>query len=552
MVEMLKLLGSVTSETPSGLYVVTTMWDRLCNENAQVKAETRLAQLNDEIWKDLTKHKTSLVKFLNTHESALDVLSILFTSANYVAEDSTMIPGYKGPEFMSSESLNTHLYRDLVDRILNLQQQKRSLEGELGLPETQKSQELKMDVQQRLQNTDRLLTKFEKQLIGFGDPPKGFERANKVPSGLYVVRYCGIEQPTKAQRKDTAGARGLRRRPPDAVLAVWTVRCAPGHDPHATHLQPNKPLSQEIALPEPNPKIFKNFRPHNVPAGLPIQQAPELTGCDYITFQDRRGPSSIGELKCRRRSPEEKDGSKPWLSVKDPDNDSKMVKLDLVKVYPGEILDCGGSDREVAQLKTVDCKPRLRLLWELEALMANGLLDKWEYKSLIPETIRHPTLTRGQRVGNVYIHYRNLHGVPLRGILHKPDLIWALKYRRMPLAERLALIDQLQSALCNAMEANSNSNPLALYNPGLNLGNVYFNLDGPQPVVQLPEWGWSQHRVAQKKDNDLWVVDRRYTCKPPPGTKIFDNRIQKDVHNIFAYFSALAHQPHGGLGEDQW
>ncbi|PPQ73644.1 hypothetical protein CVT24_007630 [Panaeolus cyanescens] len=181
-VEMLKLLGKISGEEPSAMYVVTTMWDRIWTERAREAAEVRYTQLRDEVWKDLSKHKASLIKFLNTHESALDVISNILRLGDQVADYSVNF-GYDATEPLP-KSLYSHLYYELVDRIINTQQQKRSVEVDLATPETQANRELKLDVKQRLQQTNRILAKFEKQLIGFGDPPEGFEHVAQLRKNI--------------------------------------------------------------------------------------------------------------------------------------------------------------------------------------------------------------------------------------------------------------------------------------------------------------------------------------------------------------------------------
>lgn len=67
------------------------------------------------------------------------------------------------------------LYQELLDRIQNAQVQIQSLETELTQPETQASEELVADVEERLGKISRLLTKYEIQLVNFGDPPPEFQ-----------------------------------------------------------------------------------------------------------------------------------------------------------------------------------------------------------------------------------------------------------------------------------------------------------------------------------------------------------------------------------------
>ncbi|PPQ64069.1 hypothetical protein CVT24_008882 [Panaeolus cyanescens] len=174
-IEMLKLLTGIDSSQPGLLMVATTMWDRLWTERAQLAAEERFVQLRDEVWAGLPSAKTSMAKFMNTHESAVEIVNSIFLWVYGHASSIFFIYDIEEMESVKTARFRGPLYQDLLDRVSNGQQQKQALEYDLAQPETQRNKELKTELGQRLRHTRRLLAKFETQLIEFGDPPAGFE-----------------------------------------------------------------------------------------------------------------------------------------------------------------------------------------------------------------------------------------------------------------------------------------------------------------------------------------------------------------------------------------
>ena len=70
-----------------------------------------------------------------------------------------------------------HLYHDLLERIQATQQRKDNIKAELSDPLVRSNQELKTLTEEQWHKAEQLLTKFEGQLIAFGEPPVGFEEA---------------------------------------------------------------------------------------------------------------------------------------------------------------------------------------------------------------------------------------------------------------------------------------------------------------------------------------------------------------------------------------
>ncbi|KAF9042344.1 hypothetical protein BJ165DRAFT_1595598 [Panaeolus papilionaceus] len=169
-IEMLKLLAAINTDEPGSVRVITTMWDRLWNERIIAAAEERFVQLQDHVWKDLREQGGLVVKFTNTHSSAIDCL-------NFSTSKLYPVINYSLRESLRDEKFGPHLYHDLLDRIQATQQRKDNIEAELGDPVVQSNQELKALTEEQLHKVERLLTKFESQLIAFGDPPVGFEES---------------------------------------------------------------------------------------------------------------------------------------------------------------------------------------------------------------------------------------------------------------------------------------------------------------------------------------------------------------------------------------
>ncbi|KAF9047930.1 hypothetical protein BJ165DRAFT_1610580 [Panaeolus papilionaceus] len=170
-IEMLKLLAAINTDKPGEIMVITTMWDRLWNERTMAAAEDRFVQLQDQVWKGLLDAGGNLTKFTNTHSSALECLNLADSLINVALPDTFMTQRFQDATF------SPHLYRDLLDRIQATQQRKHNIEAELRDPVVRSNKELKAYTKERLHKAEQLLTKFELQLIAFGEPPVGFEEA---------------------------------------------------------------------------------------------------------------------------------------------------------------------------------------------------------------------------------------------------------------------------------------------------------------------------------------------------------------------------------------
>ncbi|KAF9032377.1 hypothetical protein BJ165DRAFT_1324714, partial [Panaeolus papilionaceus] len=82
-VKILRILKAITGlSTEKNLTIVTTMWDQLWREDQITRANQRLADLQTVYWRSLVEAGTPVVKFDNTHESAMKALSSCMDSYN--------------------------------------------------------------------------------------------------------------------------------------------------------------------------------------------------------------------------------------------------------------------------------------------------------------------------------------------------------------------------------------------------------------------------------------------------------------------------------------
>ncbi|KAF9042383.1 hypothetical protein BJ165DRAFT_1546860 [Panaeolus papilionaceus] len=159
IIEMVNGWMEAHNDTPGSVSVVTTMWDKLWNERTTFSAERRFAQLRDDVWKDLVDAGGPITRAL-TEGRDLAFLA-------------------RHTERFCDAPFGTLLYHDLTQRIQSARQEKHSLLIELCELEIEtnrdRNHKLKVLLEGRLQNTQRLLAKFEIQLLNFGKVLVGFD-----------------------------------------------------------------------------------------------------------------------------------------------------------------------------------------------------------------------------------------------------------------------------------------------------------------------------------------------------------------------------------------
>ncbi|KAF9042386.1 hypothetical protein BJ165DRAFT_1529797 [Panaeolus papilionaceus] len=110
------VIESLTGRAVS-LTIVTTMWNRLYNERMVRRAEQHFQELATGVWKPCVDQGARIVKFQNTHKSALEIVQDALSGASSVFDGMT-----DGPHTLL-------LYQDLFDRIEDARQRKGTTVG---------------------------------------------------------------------------------------------------------------------------------------------------------------------------------------------------------------------------------------------------------------------------------------------------------------------------------------------------------------------------------------------------------------------------------------
>ncbi|KAF9032245.1 hypothetical protein BJ165DRAFT_1410933 [Panaeolus papilionaceus] len=147
--QVLRTFKALTGPEPGGnTTIVSTMWDLVWGESASRRAESNFIQLQNEIWKNSSSSRSSMVRFQNTQESALTILDGALRQFGYgkvyTLNDSTSQPLRQTP-------FASNLYDDLQTQI--------------------QDEQLIATLIPQLEETQGLLVKFEKELEEFGPAP---------------------------------------------------------------------------------------------------------------------------------------------------------------------------------------------------------------------------------------------------------------------------------------------------------------------------------------------------------------------------------------------
>ncbi|PPQ84457.1 hypothetical protein CVT24_010996 [Panaeolus cyanescens] len=141
------------------------MWDTICRLEAMKCADAHFSQLQDVFWKDKIEGGARIVKFHNTHASALDILNEIPTSAG-IYDDSfrlhvSMISGL--------------LFGELVDRIQGTQIELSSIFDNRIRLLTNPCSDLEVTIVLCLNDARKRHAKFVDQLVEFGTVPPDFD-----------------------------------------------------------------------------------------------------------------------------------------------------------------------------------------------------------------------------------------------------------------------------------------------------------------------------------------------------------------------------------------
>ncbi|PPR02098.1 hypothetical protein CVT24_011232 [Panaeolus cyanescens] len=172
-IDMLKSLVRATGGhwQPEGTFtIVTTMWDQVCSERVQKRAEDNLAYIRENLFKDMIEGGSGLTTFTNTRESAVAILDTCDKHSNksdYVAASADHL----GKSWLRVTPYGRKLYSDLLRRIEEVWVWKGTLKFDLAQTDSARDPELNALLTSQLEETIRILDKFAFQLAEFGVPP---------------------------------------------------------------------------------------------------------------------------------------------------------------------------------------------------------------------------------------------------------------------------------------------------------------------------------------------------------------------------------------------
>ncbi|PPQ73903.1 hypothetical protein CVT24_012789 [Panaeolus cyanescens] len=198
--QTLQLFRQLTGNVHEGVIIVTTMWDMLWNEQQKQRADQRYQQMKDRFWKVILtpfllyflrtdkctpqpyiNQKCSITKFLNTQESALEILDLGCTHASGSIYNFESTKGTT----LGQAPYGALLTQGLQSRILALQQRKLHLDADIM---THPSQSTDMEAYQQAleerREVEAHLSTLEKDLDMFNPPSTSASSYLKQKLGL--------------------------------------------------------------------------------------------------------------------------------------------------------------------------------------------------------------------------------------------------------------------------------------------------------------------------------------------------------------------------------
>ncbi|KAF9034630.1 hypothetical protein BJ165DRAFT_1534078 [Panaeolus papilionaceus] len=162
--QVLRTFQALTGVNAAGnVTIVTTMWDTIWGEQAEVRAEGNYEQLQNEIWKDFIQEGAQIAKFLNTQEC---VLSLLNEALGRSSTKNFLIEGHD--EHIKASPFEQNILVDLQDRIQNLRSHIPTLRNELSDVEALGDELLESVLRPRLIEAEADLARFQKELYDSG------------------------------------------------------------------------------------------------------------------------------------------------------------------------------------------------------------------------------------------------------------------------------------------------------------------------------------------------------------------------------------------------
>ncbi|PPQ65033.1 hypothetical protein CVT24_008181 [Panaeolus cyanescens] len=176
--------------------LVTSMWDRL-PERSKKAAEDRFSQLSSKQCSDWVKDGSQIFKFLNTFDSAMDILDSVTNDRPQVLGHDPVI-GFGG-----KDARDGPIYAALVERVASLEQKRDMLMDDLQHPTTQAQQGLTTVLTAELVQTEALLKQFIEQLETFLGQGKSSTLPQNSASSTPSVRSLSLKLPTAIAEPST-------------------------------------------------------------------------------------------------------------------------------------------------------------------------------------------------------------------------------------------------------------------------------------------------------------------------------------------------------------
>ncbi|PPQ76686.1 hypothetical protein CVT24_012252 [Panaeolus cyanescens] len=164
------------------------MWDQVCNERLQKRADDNLAYIREILLKDMVEGGSGLTIFANTQQSAITILDTCVkhsSKSKYNATNSIQL----GRSQLCITPYGRRLYSDLLGRIEGAWVRKGTLESDLAQTDSAQNPELNALLQNQLQETIRILDKFALQLAKFGLAPNGMPALQEDVAAYFMHKY---------------------------------------------------------------------------------------------------------------------------------------------------------------------------------------------------------------------------------------------------------------------------------------------------------------------------------------------------------------------------
>ncbi|PPR07624.1 hypothetical protein CVT24_004183 [Panaeolus cyanescens] len=169
------------------------MWDQVCNKRLQKRAEDNFAYIREILFKDMIEGGTGLTTFTNTQESTVAILDTCVKHSNKT-KYCAMGTVHLGRSQLCITPYGRQLYSDLLARIEEAWVRKSSLKFDLAQTDSAQDPELNALLQNRLQETIRILDRFALQLAEFGSAPDGMPALPEKLAAYFIHKYGQRQQ----------------------------------------------------------------------------------------------------------------------------------------------------------------------------------------------------------------------------------------------------------------------------------------------------------------------------------------------------------------------